>query len=388
MRQILNPPGLWVVSFSCLALASLTWAGPADDEDFFRRLAKRTEPSLRGSSERLDAYVRFYRHELANDPRLFAFDVAATSQGDGVVIEGVVEFEEHRRSVAQLLVALGFTNVDNRIHKLPSAETPKGGVIRVPRVFSYAQPEKGAAVVTECLWGEPVFFLSRTPEYSLVHSGEGYLGYVPSTAIRPLPASAFVDAVNGDSLQLSEPISTPSSGNLPVGSRLPQSPAGGVDGDGFWQAQLDDGSSIRIRAGAANVQSYRSTQAQHVVDFARQFLGTPYVWGGKSREGVDCSGLVQLSYQSVGVQLPRDSNQQVYVGKLTGTRWFRDAMLPGDTMYFLGTRGRIRHTAIYLGDDRFVQAESPVASVRSLNPEHRDFDPVRASSFAFAKRPL
>jgi cell wall-associated NlpC family hydrolase len=97
---------------------------------------------------------------------------------------------------------------------------------------------------------------------------------------------------------------------------------------------------------------------------------------------------VQIGYATVGLNLPRDSYQQAYVGRLTATRWHTAGLRRGDTLYFLGNDGKIRHTALYLGDDRYVHACEPVVRINSLNPEHEDYEPSRHRSFAFAKRLL
>jgi cell wall-associated NlpC family hydrolase len=94
-----------------------------------------------------------------------------------------------------------------------------------------------------------------------------------------------------------------------------------------------------------------------------------------------------LSYAAVGVGLPRDSYQQVYVGRLVATRWHRSGLRPGDTLYFLGQEGKIRHTGLYLGGDKFIQAVVPVVRINSLNPDDEDFDAYHGKSLAFAKRP-
>ena len=111
-----------------------------------------------------------------------------------------------------------------------------------------------------------------------------------------------------------------------------------------------------------------------------------YLWGGNIGPNFDCSGLVQIAFATTGVHFPRDSNQQFLLGQLTATRWHRDRLRRGDTLYFLGVNGRIRHTALYLGDDRYLQAEMPAVNIRSLNPAHDDYDERRAKSFAFGKR--
>jgi cell wall-associated NlpC family hydrolase len=123
-----------------------------------------------------------------------------------------------------------------------------------------------------------------------------------------------------------------------------------------------------------------------IIENARQLVGTPYHWGGRTSEGVDCSGLVQMSYAAIGLNLPRDSNQQYLVGRLTATRWHRAGMRRGDTLYFLGSDGKVRHTALYLGDDQFVQAVVPKVTISSFNPKHENYDEDHDKSFAFAKR--
>ena len=84
--------------------------------------------------------------------------------------------------------------------------------------------------------------------------------------------------------------------------------------------------------------------------------------------------------------LPRDANQQYYLGRLTATRGHTSAMRRGDTMYFIGNDGKIRHTAIYLGGERYLNAEVPRVRIGSVNPAHKDYDQRRHKSFAFAKR--
>jgi cell wall-associated NlpC family hydrolase len=86
--------------------------------------------------------------------------------------------------------------------------------------------------------------------------------------------------------------------------------------------------------------------------------------------------------------LPRDAYQQFYVGRLSATRWHTASLRRGDTLYFLGPDGKIRHTALYLGDNHYLQAVEPVVRISSFNPEDPDYDAKRHEHFAFAKRPL
>ena len=134
---------------------------------------------------------------------------------------------------------------------------------------------------------------------------------------------------------------------------------------------------MELNAAACEMPSESVAEIDKIIASGRQLLGTPYLWGGKTSEGIDCSGLVQFSFAAAGVHLPRDSYQQFYFGRLTATRWHMAGLRRGDTLYFLGEEGKIRHTALYLGDDRYLQAVLPVVRISSFNPAHPEYDARR-----------
>jgi cell wall-associated NlpC family hydrolase len=100
---------------------------------------------------------------------------------------------------------------------------------------------------------------------------------------------------------------------------------------------------------------------------------------------VDCSGLVQTAFASQGIHLPRDAEQQAIVGKLVATRWHRDGLRRGDVLFFMGRRGAVSHTAIYLGDDQYIEASGSV-KVSSFRAEDDGYSRSRDDNFCFAKR--
>lgn len=101
---------------------------------------------------------------------------------------------------------------------------------------------------------------------------------------------------------------------------------------------------------------------QAVIEYARTFLGTPYVWGGDSRDGVDCSGLVQLVMNHAGIEMPRVSYQQAN----QGTRTSIGKLRPGDLVAWEeGPQNPgADHIAIYLGHHRVIEAPHPGVGVR------------------------
>ncbi|NCI46518.1 C40 family peptidase [Sediminibacterium soli] len=94
-----------------------------------------------------------------------------------------------------------------------------------------------------------------------------------------------------------------------------------------------------------------------LVAFSRQYLNTPYLWGGRSVFGIDCSGFVQQVFLFFNKQLPRDSYQQAETGELVG---FLQEANEGDLAFFDNEEGRITHVGILLGPDRIIHSSGRV----------------------------
>lgn len=100
-----------------------------------------------------------------------------------------------------------------------------------------------------------------------------------------------------------------------------------------------------------------AVNGQDIVNYAKKFIGTPYVWGGNSLTGgIDCSGLVQQVYKNFGLSVPRVTYDQIGTGKAVGM----DKLQPGDMIFFdFGGRSGPDHVGIYVGNGKFVHAPRP-----------------------------
>lgn len=138
------------------------------------------------------------------------------------------------------------------------------------------------------------------------------------------------------------------------------------------------GQKIRIVAGsslpglknnqlvlAGNVFRYKGSSIKWMelctrpilVHYALSYLGTPYLWGGRTPFGIDCSGFTQMVYRLAGIPIHRDAHQQVLQGQ---TRAFADEAQPGDLAYFDNEEGMIIHTGIVLGEGKIIHASGSV----------------------------
>lgn len=98
------------------------------------------------------------------------------------------------------------------------------------------------------------------------------------------------------------------------------------------------------------------SRPQSPVECAKLLLGAPYLWGGRTAFGIDCSGLVQLSYKVCGVQLPRDASQMAGLG----TEISFGHQMENDIALFVNDKGRICHVGLCMADGRIIHASGSV----------------------------
>ncbi len=94
-----------------------------------------------------------------------------------------------------------------------------------------------------------------------------------------------------------------------------------------------------------------------MIEFAQKFLDVPYLWGGRSIFGIDCSGFVQLCARAAGKLLPRDASQQIQEGELV---YFLPEVQPGDLAFFGNEDGKIVHVGMMLDNERIIHCSGQV----------------------------
>ena len=183
------------------------------------------------------------------------------------------------------------------------------------------------------------------------------LAAVPSLLAPAVLAAQIRISTNGSSGPRADASIGPWSVSASVGARGIDVRVGAPVGSGSRTTRSE--SKVPSRSRRATVR------AAAVLNTAERYLGTPYVYGGTSPKGFDCSGFVQYVFRRHGVELPRTSRQQAVVGRRLPVDV--EAMRPGDLLMFASKGGRIDHVAIYVGDDRIIHSTSSGGGVRYDN---------------------
>ncbi len=173
------------------------------------------------------------------------------------------------------------------------------GQVRVAIAPVFGTPDAGAALTTQLLFGERVRVFEEKDGWAwLQGDADRYVGYVPAAAIgRELTKATHRVAAPSTPALARPELKSPPLVDLPMGARLT------VEREQSGFAVLAIGAFVPVQHLLAV-----DARAADFVAVAEQFLGAPYLWGGRTRAGIDCSGLVQVAMQATGFDAPRDSD--------------------------------------------------------------------------------
>lgn len=114
------------------------------------------------------------------------------------------------------------------------------------------------------------------------------------------------------------------------------------------------GKSTGMPVSPSALKGTTANLAQKIISTGKKYIGVPYVWGGSTPSGFDCSGFVQYVFRQHGISLPRTSAQQYTVG----TAVSKAALIPGDLVFFNTSGSGVSHLGIYLGNGEFLHAST------------------------------
>lgn len=159
--------------------------------------------------------------------------------------------------------------------------------------------------------------------------------------------------------------------------------------NGYLEFILTSGSSCWLKTEHCCERMFdpETNLEKQIIKMASLFLGTPYLWGGTSAYGIDCSGLVQHVFRHHGLDLPRNASQQAKCGREIITSPSLEEVREGDLLFFSEGRG-VDHVAISLGGSQVIHASfgNGCVSIESLDYEAANFSSVLRACYHSARR--
>jgi cell wall-associated NlpC family hydrolase len=238
-------------------------------------------------------------------------------------------------------------------------------VVLRPVASMYSAPSESADVVSQAILGSNVELVEQRAGWIKVRTADQYQGWMPAASLREGKASGplvkigslFANLYQEPDATKHQPLLT-----VPFESRLEvvaESPR-------WLQVRLPDGRAAWLQRGdvALDVD-------QTVVELARRFLGLPYLWGGVSTFGFDCSGFTGMLLRQRGVIIPRDAGPQMRWEGFTPVE--RSNLQAGDLLFFGESAEKVTHTGMYIGNGEFISATTwlkPVVQISRLDDPH------------------
>ena len=331
-----------------------------------------------------------YKARILTDSTFFYLSARVERDGGDWIVSGAANQPRLRAVPTQLLRATGLTPVRDHVRLLPSEGLGPNrfGVTCIPMAMTWDKPAEGDGVQTQLLLGDPVVLLDESPDgfYLLVQGHDGYIGWVRSDAIWRVDEDSYAIYLNSQRWIVVRDIKA-NGMSLPAGATLCEAESEGRPDE--FAAILPGPTPRRISIPRDVVRrSTAQSLGDAVASAAVSRLTVPYVFGGRSGVGLDCSGLTNVAYATVGLVLPRDARQQILVGQMVATPGFTSALKAGELLFFIDETGRVIHTGISLGGTRFVHASPPEVQVNSLDPADPLYSEGWTKAFALARRPF
>ena len=345
--------------------------------------------------------VQSIEDRYAPDKRVAVFAIEAKAQDTSIILTGETDNAQAKQALLQSLQKENIAYIDS-INMLPGASLGKDtlGVITISVANIRSQPQHSGELATQATMGMPLRLLKKEGDWHLVQTPDKYISWMQGSFI-PMDTTAYGAWQAVDKLIFTAPYGFAYQDETFSGivSDLVMGNVMALLGENrvaYW-VKFPDGREGYVQKDEALpfnewVASTEATE-ETVVNTAMQLMGVPYLWGGTSSKGVDCSGYTKTIYFMNGHILPRDASQQVHAGELVDEEKNFNQLQPGDLLFFGraatdSTRERVTHVGMWIGNNEFIHAPGLEAHVlvSSIDPQADNFDEPNLNRYLRTKR--
>ena len=335
------------------------------------------------NTQKIQGIVDQVQAEFAPDKRTALFQVEAKS-GNPVILHGETNLPAAKDALLSRLKLHQIAIIDS-IAVLPDEREEKPfALINVSVANLRSAPQHSAELATQALLGTPVLVLKAQRGWCLVQTPDQYIAWTNEESLRRCSRAALEHWKNVGKIIYSQ-----TSGfamDTLQKHRVSDLVAGDIleivkEQAASWIAGYPDGRTAFVQKTDAVEWRFWLNHTilsdSSIMEKAYEFQGIPYLWGGTSAKGMDCSGFTKTVYMMRGIILPRDASQQVFVGDLIDSVGDFSNLKPGDLLFFGSKKDdgseRVVHVGLWLGNMQFIHASGDV-NVSSMDSASALFD--------------
>jgi cell wall-associated NlpC family hydrolase len=282
-----------------------------------------------------------------------------------------------RRTSARQLFVLVVLALSLPVSRGQSPAPTEARIVTASVANMYSSATEDADVVSQAVLGSNVAVLELQKDWAKVRTSDQYSGWMRLSDLRQRNdnpyasrgrvvqvASLFANLYRETDVTQHHPVIT-----VPFESRLEVIAEGTGDDAGWLQVSLPDGRGAWLQNSDVNPDPKPMTIEESIA-LAKRFLGLPYLWGGRSSFGYDCSGFTQMLVRSRGINMPRDADLQAAWQGMEAVE--RKDLKAGDLLFFGAGPDKITHTAMYIGSGEIIHATTnghPVIQISRLDDQ-------------------
>jgi cell wall-associated NlpC family hydrolase len=344
------------------------------------------------------------RKIYAPDKRVAVYDLTFEMKNGKLVVDGETDQEEALKILLDRLESQGLI-VENHTTQLPDSTVGQFTYAIVTNSVANirSKPKHSGELATQAILGMVLKVLKINGDFYLVQSPDGYISWVDHGGVTLLTDEQFTSWNN-----LPKVIFTSTYGFVYQEPNNDLNKVGDIvlggqlllldENTDYYKVQYPDKREGYLKKSESNLYDVWLKQVQASGSllelYAKELLGVPYLWGGTSTKGMDCSGFTKTVYLMNGLVIPRDASQQIMAGKNVDADLNFSNLEKGDLMFFGkkatdSTRQRVTHVGIWLdnGQGEFIHASGRV-KLGSINPESTLYDHYNSNRYLGSRRYL
>ena len=337
------------------------------------------------------------RKKYINDGSLSVFSADIGKINDRWVIKGETTDSSAYENILRLKDSLfKDTDIKNNFILLPDPVLGDKvfGIVNVSVTPMREEPRHSSQMVDQAIMGNVVRLLKYDNGWYLAQTHYDYVGWINKSGLFVTNESgrnSWQEKADKSFTGLQNLIrSEPDNNSLPISDIVLNNVVISKPYDDDWSLiHLPDGRKGYLKSKSLtyfNTESQNNIHPRDIISDAKRMMGTPYLWGGNSTKGNDCSGFTQTVFKANNIQIPRDARQQALVGTLILPSQDWSNILPGDLLFF-GREDKVTHVGISLGQKDFIHQGGKVG-INSLDKASPEFNKGRFESFLFIRRVL